>query len=284
MSKRNTKRQRREPVRKPIPAARLTAPPRRDDPGDLVLPSFDGMPMAGSLLQGPIEALPLYAVLTAMHTSMSGKVVSSCMPVCYQIVGALRYFGFAAEMMVAYVEVSEAGRHHGGIGVNGRPVIRPDGTTDGHMIVWADSFGRLVDATAAQHPELNRAAHQGSLNQSAPVVLPVGDRDLLRQGAIGAIRPPYQLAYLVLPQHTDVFDDWFARYREPLDYGALTMAHRTLLTLQTTARLRNIRELTRLFPQTGRLLDGKDQLPSLPTEPPASIAELLAIGRPPGGR
>ncbi|ROO62641.1 hypothetical protein EDC02_4624 [Micromonospora sp. Llam0] len=236
--------------------------------------------MLGSLVNGPIEALPLYAVLTAVHLELSGKAVNACLPVCYQIVGALRHLGFAAEMMAAYVEVASAGQPYGGIGVNGKATVYPDGTTNGHMVVWADSFNRLVDATVAQHPELNRAVHQGSLNQSAPLVLPVGERDVLMQGAIGAIRAPYQLAYLALPHYTSVFDGWIAQYREPLDYGALSMAHRGLYALQATGKMRNVRQLAHLYPHLGRLLDGVDQLPEL-AEPPASVARLQAIGQHP---
>jgi len=280
VGKRNTKRQRREPVRRPIPEARLTAPAPRlpHDPGAPVLPAEVGSPMLGSLVKGPIEALPLYAILTAVHLELAGNIVNACLPVCYQIVGALRHFGFTAETMAAYVEVTRDGRHFGGIGVHGKATVYPDGTTNGHTVVWADSFGRLVDATVAQHPELNRAVHQGSLNQSAPLVLPVGDRDMLLQGAIGAIRPPYQLAYLALPQHTSVFDGWVAQYREPLDYGALSMAHRGLVALEAAGKMRNTRQLAHLYPQLGRLLDGVDQLPEL-GEPPPSVARLRAIGR-----
>lgn len=282
MSKRNTKRQRREPVRRPIPEGRLTAPSPRVpfDPSSPMLPEAAGNPMFGSLVKGPIEALPLYAVLTVIHLELSGKAVNACLPVCYQIVGALQHFGFAAEMMAAYVEVARDDQRHGGIGVNGKATVYPDGTTNGHMVVWADSFGRLVDATVAQHPELNRAVHQGGLNQSAPLVLPVGERDMLLQGAIGAIRDPYQLAYLALPQYTSVFNGWIAQYREPLDYGALSTAHRGLHALQAVGKMRNIRQLAHLYPQLGRLLDGVDQLPEL-GEPPASIARLQAIGQQP---
>ena len=71
--------------------------------------------------------------------------------------------------MAAYVEVIKDGRRYGGVGVNGKVTVYPDGITNGHTVVWADSFGRLVDATVAQHPELNRAVHQGSLDRSAPI-------------------------------------------------------------------------------------------------------------------
>ena len=58
-----------------------------------------------------------------MHLELSGNIVNACLPVCYQIVGALRHFGFAAEAMAAYVEVSKDGRRYGGIGVNGRATV-----------------------------------------------------------------------------------------------------------------------------------------------------------------
>jgi hypothetical protein len=230
-----TARQRREPVRRPIPEGRPTTPPPRVpfDPDPPVLPVAAGSPMLGSLVNGPIEALPLYAVLTAIHLELSGNAVNACPPVCYQIVGALRHFGFAAEMMAAYVDVEKDGRRYGGIGVNGKATVYPDGTTNGHMIVWADSFGRLVDATVAQHPELNRAVHQGSLNQSAPLVLPVGERDVLLEGRDRRDPCPYELAYLAIPQYTSVFDGSIAQYREPLDYGTPSMAYRNAVTSET---------------------------------------------------
>jgi hypothetical protein len=63
-----------------------------------------------------------------------------------------------------------------------------------------------------------------AIGLSAPLVLPGGARDALLQGAIGAVRPPFQLAYLVQPEHTAVFDGWFSEFREALDYGALAVA------------------------------------------------------------
>jgi len=261
MSMRNTKRQRREPVRHPIPQSRLTAPPPRTRPGPdtPVLPKFDGMPMAGALFKGPIEALPLYAMLATIHLELSGRAVNACLPICYQMVGGLRHLGFAAEVMAAYVEVYQGERRFMNIGVQGPATVRPDWTTDGHSIVWADSFGRLVDPTVAQHPELNRAAYQ-DLGHSAPLVVPVGSRDLLLHGAVGAIRPPYQLAYLAQPEHTAVFTRWFNRFTDALNYGALSMAHRTLIAVKAAGEVRNLRQLPHLYPPLGRLLAGVSTL------------------------
>jgi hypothetical protein len=137
VSRRNTKRQRRDPVRHPIPSARLTAPAPRIpyDPDDPRLPAFDGIPMAGALLNGPPEVVPLYAVLAAFHQEMSGRVVNACLPVCYQMVAALGHLGFEAEVMAAYVEVYQDQRRFADIGVQGPAKVRPDWTTDGHAIV-----------------------------------------------------------------------------------------------------------------------------------------------------
>jgi hypothetical protein len=280
MSQRNTKRRRREPVRHPIPEARLTAPRQRIryDPDDLRLPQFDGTPMAAALLKGPVEVVPLYAVLSAIHLEMSGRAANACLPLCYQLAGALRHLGFDAEVMAAYVEVSRGDHRFTNIGVNGPATVYADWTTNGHSIVWADSFGRLVDPTVAQHPELHRAAHQDHLRFSAPIVLPVGSRDTLLRGAIGAIRDPYQLAYLAQPQHTAVFTPWLDQFAEALDYGALSLAHRALIAVQAAAQIRNLRQLAHLYPQLGALLNGHAQLDELPTTPPDAVARLAAIG------
>lgn len=268
-------------MRHPIPEARLTAPaPRiRYDPEDPRLPQFDGVPMAGALLQGPIDAVPLYAVVAAFHQEMSGRAVNACLPVCHQTVGALQLLGFEAELIAAYVEVYRDQRRFVDIGVQGPAKVRPDWTTDGHSIVWAESFGRLVDPTVGQHPELNRAAHQDDLSFSAPIVLPVGSRDTLLSGAIGAVRDPYQLAYLAQPEHTGIFDRWFEEFTEALDYGGLSLAHRALLVLQAAAQMRNLRQLNHSYPRLGELLEGRAQLPELPETVPAAVARLAAIGQ-----
>jgi hypothetical protein len=46
--------------------------------------------------------------------------------------------------MAAYVEVHRDQRRFADIGVQGPAKVRPDWTTDGHAIVWAETFGRLV--------------------------------------------------------------------------------------------------------------------------------------------
>ncbi len=73
--------------------------------------------------------------------------------------------------MAAYAEVVQGEIHHASLGVRGRPVIRPDYVTNGHVVLWAETFGRLVDPTVAQHPAVLAAAHQGQDKHGAPLGL-----------------------------------------------------------------------------------------------------------------
>jgi hypothetical protein len=136
-----------------------------------------------------------------------------------------------------------------------------------------------VDPTVAQHPELNRAAHQDNVSFGAPIVLPVGPRDTLLRGAIGAVREPYQLAYLAQPEYTGVFDRWVEQFTEALDYGGLSLAHRALIVLQAAGQMRNLRTLNHTYPRLGQLLDGRAQLPEIPAAVPAAVARLAGIGQ-----
>ncbi|MBN1170612.1 MAG: hypothetical protein JXA67_00380 [Micromonosporaceae bacterium] len=277
MAHRNTRRQRREPVRHPIPAARLRAAPGqpRFDPENPRLPVFESTGMAAALVKCPAEVIPLYAALALVHQAMSGAPVNTCVPTCYQIATALDHLGFQAEVMAAYAEVLQDNITHVSLGVRGPAAIRADFTTNGHAVLWAASFGRLVDPTIAQHPALLAAVHRGRDKHSAPLAVAVqGGRDTLLRGAIGAIRPPFQINYLVQPQYTAAFDPWLAEFRDAVDHGGLSLAHITLDTITAAGQVRNLRELPHLYPRLGALLGGREQLPVLPEQPPASWTRL----------
>jgi hypothetical protein len=79
VGRRNTKRHRREPVRHPIPQARLSAPPDRSrfDPDHPRLPVFEASGMAGALEKGPVEVLPLDPL--AEYPSSRPKISHSAM-------------------------------------------------------------------------------------------------------------------------------------------------------------------------------------------------------------
>jgi hypothetical protein len=206
---------------------------------------------------------------------MSGRQANSCLPVCYQIASGLRYLGFEAEVMAAYVEVERGETQCGSIGVRHQPPkIRPDYTTDGHAVLWAGSFGRLVDPTIVQHPQLLQAAHRDGQTFSAPLVIPVGDRDLLLKGAVGAVRPPFLVKYLVLPEHTAAFDRWLREYGPALDYAGLALADTALQLLHALGQARNLRQLPHLYQRLGGLLTGRQQLPPIPDQPPDAWVRL----------
>jgi hypothetical protein len=277
VANRNTRRQRREPVRHPIPAARLRAAPRRPgfDPEDPRLPVFEASGMAAALAKCPVEVMPLYAALAVVHQGMSGAPVNTCVPVCYQIAAALGHLGFETEVMAAYAEVVQGDITHVSLGVRGPAVVREDFTTNGHTVLWASSFSRLVDPTIAQHPALLAAVHGGQDNHGAPLSVAVqGGRDTLLRGAVGAIRPPFQINYLVQPQHTAAFAPWLAEFRDAVDHGGLGLAHITLDTITGVGEIRNLRELPHLYPRLGALLGGHEQLPALPEQPPPSWTRL----------
>ncbi|MBU8857718.1 MULTISPECIES: hypothetical protein [unclassified Micromonospora] len=236
--------------------------------------------MAAALARCPVEMVPLYAVVAVVHQSMSGAPVNSCVPICYQLAIALEHLGFDSEVMAAYAEVIQGDIAHVSLGVRGRAAVRDDFTTNGHVVLWAESFGRLLDPTIAQHPALLAAAHGGQDKQGAPLSVPVqGGRSTLLRGAVGAIRPPFQINYLVQPQYTTAFDPWLAEFGDAVEYGGLSLAHTTLGTIVGAADIRNLRELPQLYPRLGALLAGAEHLPAVPEQPPASWTRLSDSAR-----
>ncbi|MEO3931125.1 polymorphic toxin-type HINT domain-containing protein [Micromonosporaceae bacterium B7E4] len=115
------------------------------------MPVYEHSPMFGRLVDAPAELIPLFAVLAVLHQRQSGKPLGTCVPTSYQISGALRHLGFEAEPVAACAtvyRVTATFREVSDVGVWKRPpIVHPDGTTNGHMVVWASSFAQLVDAT-----------------------------------------------------------------------------------------------------------------------------------------
>ena len=180
--------------------------------------------------------------------------------------------------MAAYAEVVQGEVRHASLGVESRPVIRSDYTTNGHVVLWAESFNRFVDPTIAQHPALLAEAHRGEEVHGAPLSIPIpGGREVLLRGAIGAIRTPFQINYLVQPQYTSVFDPWLDEFRDGLDHGALGLAHLTLECIAAVGGERNLRALPHQYPQLGALLAGRKELPVLPEIPPESWTRLNGL-------
>ncbi len=68
--RRSTRRQRREPIRRPIPPAR-PARARPAPPDRAVMPSYQISPVFGLLTEAPTRLVPLYAVLAVLHQALT---------------------------------------------------------------------------------------------------------------------------------------------------------------------------------------------------------------------
>lgn len=282
-SKRSSRRIRRDPVRRPIIVHRgdtssgSSTPPAVDDAARV--PEFEST-MFGMLGGVAVEQLPLYTALSVVHHDMGGAPAGSCVSICHQLAGALDHLGFSAEVMVACATIFDREDQevkYADVGVWDRqPIVRPDGTTDGHVVLWAGSFRRLVDPTIVQAPALLEAARDDELF-TLPVVLPMDSREkLLSAESLATFKGPFLLSWMLFP-------DWAPALAPALrgdlaaamPYGTLSLAHTVLDLLRGLGQLRSdVRRLNSMYPKLGALLSGREQLPALPTEPPAAFLRL----------
>jgi hypothetical protein len=227
----------------------------------------------GMVLDGPVEAMPLYAPIAVLIQHAIGKPANTCVPLSYQLVGALRHLGYQAQLMVACASVvgrDGAGTKVTDVGVWERPpIVRPDGTTNGHVVVWADSFHRLVDLTIGQDATLQRAAVQDPDLAASSVVLPMPRLlSFMETGGrpIATLRGPFVINYMLFPEYLDALDPLFAEWRHngilrAVDASALSLAHATLDILRMVERDRPDRRCS--DPSIRALLDGHSTLPPL---------------------
>jgi hypothetical protein len=244
------------------------------------VPEFE--PFAYKALLGiPLELLPLYTPLALMHDEMSGAPANSCIPVCYQIAGALGHLGFDAEVMAAYATVSR--RQDGQVtkvvyvGVSDRPpTVRSDGMTDGHVVLWVGSFRRMVDPTIVQAPLLLAAARHDP-GFTIPAVLPVASRErLLAAGSLGTLREPFFIEWKLRPEWTGALAAALGGdIGAALPYGSLRLAHTAVDILRFLGTARpDMGRLSQLYPELEGLLTGHSELPRLPAEPPAAFVRI----------
>jgi len=235
--------------------------------------------MFGKLTVVPVELVPLYASLAVVHADMSGAPAGICVPVCYQLAGALGYLGFDAEVMAACATVFHRDRQDtkfADVGVWDRPPkVRLDGTTDGHVVLWAGSFRRLVDPTIVQAPELLAAARD-DLAFTLPVVLSVASREQLASQSLATVKGPFLITWMLFPEHTGALKPMLGGdIGAALPYGSLVLAHTVLDVLRALGRVRpDLRRLRNLYPQLGALLTGRSQLPGLPDDAPAAFMRI----------
>ena len=264
----------------------LIRPPTRlhDDSGVgrfLLLAS----PVQDMLVSCKIELLPLLAALAVVHSELTGLPGTRCVPVCYQLQGGLEHLGFDSEVIAASAMVLRDGDDEAeDVGeYRHAPSLRDDGSTDGHVVLWAASFRQLVDPTIVQARHLQVVA-EGNPGFSFPVVLPVANREsLLGSSAIcSPSRAPLNIAWVLQPQWTRALTPVQGSDLDiGLSYGKLALAHNTLEVIRVLGEIRSdLQRLRTLYPPIATLLDGRSQLPGLPDEPPAAFLRL----RPPDGQ
>jgi hypothetical protein len=230
------------------------------------------------VIQGPVELGPMWAAVAVLHKTLGGKPANTCVPACAMLVGALHYLGFQAEMIAACATVfrqEDTATRFADIGRWDRPpLVRNDATTDGHAVVWAESFRRLIDPTIVQEPSLRRAA-AGDETFAMPIVVPLASRELLVGRVPAVLRTPFLIAYMLFPEWSNAFDPLVTGdHGALLEYGALDLSHAVLDSLGAAAKIRDLRTLPAIYPRLGALLAGREALPAMPDNPPRGWEEL----------
>ena len=234
--------------------------------------------MLAVLLEAPLELVPMYAVLAVLHQKSSGAMLGTCVVTCYQVAGALRHLGFTAAPVAAtatvYRVVSISGRQPVAwardIGTTEEPpTVTAEGATDGHMVVHAPSFGRIIDPTIVQDPSILAAAYRDPrYSIPAIVAVPAVPAD---PAALTSIEPAYaydenlHVTWTLRPDWTHLLDGVldFPDSEEAARRGSTGLAHDTLDLIRELDADRDLHALIGLYPHLGPLLDGRAQLPAI---------------------
>jgi hypothetical protein len=257
-------------------AAGLARPARREG---------SGMGRLLQLAQGhqnriascPIELLPLYATLAAISVQFDGPAGVCSVSFCHQIQGCLSRLGFESEVVAATAKVIPVEGEAEYIGERLRaPKLRADGTSNGHAVIWARSFGRLIDPTITETRLVREATERAGI--SMLVAAPFVSRDqLLRapefhfQSQTGVVielglRPQWTRELTPVPgTELDI----------GLSYAQLALAHTVVELMQGAAEIRaDLSRIRSLYPLLADLLGGSVLLPELPGEPPTEFLRL----------
>jgi hypothetical protein len=270
VQRRSTKRGRRQPLRRPIPAPR-SAPAAEDNPfchSALLTPGYE-LFIAGMLDVMPEEAVPVQAIVAVAHQAIAARPAYPAVVAAGQLARSLSLLGFDSELIPACTTIGYQDRgktRFREIGVWQRPpVVRADGTTDGHVVVWCDSLTRCIDLAPCQDRLLRRASTSG-VPADQPVVLPVagGRRQLLdRSRQMVTPRPPFVLHWMFFPDWMPMLNPLLDRHSVAIELGGLEMAQASLDLLSALAVVRDLPLLDELYPTLGDLLSGRRSLPAL---------------------
>jgi hypothetical protein len=223
-----------------------------------------------------VGLLPLHAALAIVHSELTGTPGARCVPVCHQLQGGLEHLGFGSEVIAASAMLGDKENITKYIREYlCAPSLRDDGSTNGHAVLWAASFRQLVDPTIVQARQLQAIAEDNP-DLSYPVVLPVADRDMLFAGIPIATfsRALVKIAWFFRPQWIPMLSPVDGSDLDVgLSYGKLALAYAALEVIRSLELVRSdFGRLRDLYPSIAGLLDGSNQLPRLPTDPPPAFA------------
>jgi hypothetical protein len=229
------------------------------------------------LVTCPIELLPLYATLAAVSVQFDGPVGTRSVSVCHQIQGCLARLGFESEVIAAIAEVTPVEGETEYIGEHLRvPRLQADGASDGHAVIWAESFGRLVDPTITEMRLVREAAERSGISMLAAA--PIESRgELLRApGFRIQSRTGVVIELRLMPQWTrELTPVPGSELDIGLSYGQLALAHTVVEVMRGAAELRtDLPRIRSLYPLLADLLAGSALLPELPDEPPTTFLRL----------
>lgn len=277
--KRSSRRHRQEPVHRHVPSRRSPMasseghiPP--EPGGGLLLPDTDTLAL-GVLRTIDVELTPLYAMISAMYQVLGGQESPSPVIASAQMARGLEYLGCEADLIVtctSFYELKGGSVSLEDIGVwSHPPVIRSDGTTDAHVVVWTNSFSRCIDLGVCQSATLRRAPNA----QAGPAILPAADRDALLNTAraLVAFRGKLALQWMFFPQWTPCLDLLWSRHADIIQHGGLALAHMVVDQLSAVAVSRDLSQLRDRYRAIGQLLTDELQLPELGDPPAARRAQ-----------
>jgi hypothetical protein len=236
------------------------------------------------LLQYPVELLPLYAALAIISVQITGAPSDRCVPLCFQLQGALEYLGFSSRVITAAAMlITPEPENIEYIGVHDSPVMKKDGSTNGHVILWAPPFQRLVDPTIFLAQLIQGSAEYRTAHPP-PAIMSIPEDGIVPENAVlqTATKAGVGMRWRLYPQWNEsVIPQPGSDLETGLIYSKLALAHITVEIIQGLEGFRSdLDDLRNLYPQLGELIEGRRQLPSLPDKPPAEFTRLWVRDKP----
>jgi hypothetical protein len=210
-----------------------------------------------------VDAAPLYALLAATNQALEGRPSYSAVLASAQFAFALEHLGFNAELIPACTTlVHQNGTDKIDVGVWERPpVMRNDGVTDGHLVVWVDSLKRLIDLGLCNQPMLLKLSSDEK-PLTNPIVLPIaGGRKQLFDTQGTTLRPPFGIFWTFFPHWMPRFEFFFHRHATAIEDGGLALVDVTVGLLSALVMYGDLSGFDQLFPQLAARMEFNRSMP-----------------------